>query len=181
MHWYISTAERRLSRCKKWPRCSPQAFSLPIWMRQPCQPSCSCAAGWTGHRQWRCSSPAPASACRRAASPLHSHQTLHPANPSLTVTPNRAHCRAHQPPVALLTYSLSLQGNALAARVFQQETNYNTNALWVYRGGDLAPRLTRVAEVPAARASCPPLPGKSSTLWICRQQNLLEVFPSPTP
>ena len=103
--------ERWLSWCVHRPRCSPQAVSLPIWMRQPCQPSCSCAAGWTGHRRWRCSSPAPASACQRAALPLHSHQSLHPANPSLTVTTGRAHRRARQPSVALLTHSLSLHGN----------------------------------------------------------------------
>ena len=33
------------------------------------------------------------------------------------------------------------------------------------------PLLTSVAEVPAARHSWPPLPGSSSTLWICRHQH----------
>lgn len=42
-----------------------------------------------------------------------------------------------------------------------------------------APLLTSVAEVPAARHSWPPLPGSSSTLWICRhQQHKRSVLPT---
>ena len=82
--------ERQLTVCMYWPTCSPQAFSLTIWMRQPCQLSCSCAVGWTGYRRWRCSLPAPASACQRAASPPHSHHSLRPAIPLFREGPSQS-------------------------------------------------------------------------------------------
>ena len=126
--WVLPTCitERRLSWCINWPRCSPQAFSLTIWMRQPCQLSYSCAAGWTGHQRWRCSSQAPASACRRAALPQHSHHSLHPATSSLIMTTGTAPLTPHQPPVALLTYSLSQHGSTWTGGVLQQDSNCKT-------------------------------------------------------
>lgn len=42
-------------------------------------------------------------------------------------------------------------------------------------GMSSAPLLTRTALVPAARASLPPRPRASSTLWICRAAHTADV------
>lgn len=56
----------------------PQAACPTTWRRRPCQACGSCAGDWTARPRWRCSWPAHASVCLKAAAPLHTRQSLHP-------------------------------------------------------------------------------------------------------